>query len=273
VSNLKITILTPSFNQGEYIEQTIRSVINQDVKEVEHIVIDGGSTDNTISILKKYPNIKWVSEVDRGQSDALNKGLKMATGDIIGWLNSDDYYKENIFKEVISLFRSPDVQWIIGNSYDYYTEYDLFRKVNSKEISYKYLLSDSERQNQPPTFFRKNILEKVEGFNSSFHYVMDYDLWIRLSSISKPKMVNTFYAVFRRHHAQKTNKNNMIGFINEINIILKREKVSWLKREKILFFRRKGRIKYYIKNILIKYGLMDKKYLNINYSSRHWIDK
>ncbi len=273
MSSPRISILTPSFNQGEYIEQTIQSVLNQDVEEIEHIVIDGGSTDNTISILKKYPHIKWVSEQDKGQSDALNKGLKMATGDIIGWINSDDYYRINILKEVVSLFRSPETNWIIGNSYEYYTEYDKFRAVNSKEISYELLLKDSERQNQPPTFFRKHILEKVGGFNNSFDYVMDYDLWIRLSRLSKPKMVDTFYAVFRRHPAQKTNKNNMIGFINEIKRILKREKVPWLKREKILFFRKKGLIKYYIKHLLIKVGIIDRKYLNINVSSRHWINK
>ena len=85
---MKITILTPSFNQGAFVEKNIQSVMSQDYADFEHIIIDGGSTDNTVDILKKYPHLKWISEPDEGQADALNKGLAMATGDIVGWINS-----------------------------------------------------------------------------------------------------------------------------------------------------------------------------------------
>lgn len=98
---LKLTIITPSFNQAPYIEQTIRSVLAQDYPCVEHIVIDGGSTDCTVDVLKKYPHLQWVSEKDRGQADALNKGLAKASGDIIGWVNSDDYYEHKIFGSIV----------------------------------------------------------------------------------------------------------------------------------------------------------------------------
>jgi len=97
-----ISIVTPSLNQGRYIEQTIQSVLLQNYPNFEHIVIDGGSTDGTVEILKKYPHLKWISEKDSGQSEALNKGLKMATGDIIAWINSDDWYAEGAFNNVAS---------------------------------------------------------------------------------------------------------------------------------------------------------------------------
>jgi glycosyltransferase involved in cell wall biosynthesis len=101
-----ISIITPSFNQGAYIEQTILSVLHQDYGHVEHIVVDGGSTDATLDVLRRYPHLKWVSEKDRGQADALNKGLALAKGDIIGWVNSDDYYQDNIFGSVVGHFRA-----------------------------------------------------------------------------------------------------------------------------------------------------------------------
>lgn len=103
--NLKISIVTPSYNQGQFIEQTIKSVLNQDYKNYEHIIIDGGSTDNTIDILKKYKHLIWISEKDAGQSNAINKGFSMAKGEIFAWLNSDDYYEENIFKSIATYFK------------------------------------------------------------------------------------------------------------------------------------------------------------------------
>lgn len=100
----KISVVTPSFNQAQYIEKTIQSVIQQDYPNFEHIVIDGGSTDGTIEILKKYAHLKWISEKDRGQSDALNKGLKSADGEIIAWIDSDDWYEQDTFSAVARFF-------------------------------------------------------------------------------------------------------------------------------------------------------------------------
>jgi glycosyltransferase involved in cell wall biosynthesis len=267
-----ITIITPSFNQGQYIDETIKSVLNQNWKWVQHIIIDGGSTDNTLEILAQYPHLKWVSGKDDGQSDALNKGLAMADGDIIGWLNSDDYYNENIFKDVVSHFQEPDVQWIIGDSNDYHVALNQYRKVKSPKISYDFLLENSESPRQPPTFFRKTILNQVNGFDKSFDFVMDYDLWIRLSKISEPRMVGSYYANFRIHSDQKTKtRANLLGFIREIDAVLKREKVSFINRKKTLFRRYKGYVKLLAKTLLVRIHLMDKKYLTMNYSSRKWL--
>ena len=144
---MKISILTPSYNQGEYLEQNILSVLNQNYDDFEHIIIDGGSTDDTISVLKKYPHLKWVSEKDEGQADALNKGLRIASGDYVGWLNSDDYYEPNIFQTVVKYFENFDADWVIGNS-TYYQQYNGSYFVNkSPVITYKDLLRDPDIHN------------------------------------------------------------------------------------------------------------------------------
>src|SRR3982750_267888 len=115
-----ISILTPSYNQGRYIQQTITSVLAQKYPRLEHIVIDGGSTDDTVSILKRYPHLKWISEKDRGQADSLNKGLAIATGSIVGWVNSDDFYAPGVFSRISEIFEDPDVQWLVGDVANYY---------------------------------------------------------------------------------------------------------------------------------------------------------
>lgn len=267
-NGLKISILTVSYNQGHYIEQNIKSVLNQDYENVEHIVIDGGSTDDTVEVLKKYPHLRWVSENDEGQSDALNKGLKMATGDIIGWLNSDDYYQENIFKKVVNEFQNDSCEWLIGNSHDFYEQHNALVHVVSKPITYKTLINDTKIVRQPPTFFKKSLLLKTGFVKQEYHFVMDYELWLRLVKQSTPKMIEENFSVFRIHANQKTSSVNKQKFINEKLILLKREKVSWLKRQFVIFPEYKTFFKMIIKLGLIKLNLMDKKYANIPYSTR-----
>ena len=112
---IKISIVTPSFNQGKYIQDAIESVLNQKHKNFEHIIIDACSEDQTIEILKKYPHLKWISEPDKGQSDALNKGFNKATGDIIGWLNADDIYLPNTFNIISKSLNDKAIDAVYGN--------------------------------------------------------------------------------------------------------------------------------------------------------------
>jgi glycosyltransferase involved in cell wall biosynthesis len=265
---LKITVLTPSYNQGKFIEQTIKSILNQDYDNVEHIIIDGGSTDNTVEVLKKYPHLIWISEKDEGQSDALNKGLAMATGDIIGWLNSDDFYEENIFADVINHFQEPTVEWIIGNTVDYFEELNYKRMVKSPTITYENILKNPDITRQPGTFHRKSILDKVNGWNKKLKFCMDFDLWVKLTKIATPKMVDKTYTYFRIHAEQKTTAKNKLEYIKVNSSILRKEKISFLKRKRVFYKNYKSIFKYFVKSVLIKLHLMNKKYKNIPYSMR-----
>ena len=226
-SDCKITILTPSYNQAAYIERTIQSVQAQDYSNVEHIVIDGGSSDGTIEILRRYGHLIWISEKDRGQADALNKGLALATGDIIGWINSDDYYEDNIFKALVAHFSDPSTSWVVGNLSKVRQCDGEIILHKSPEVSYKRLIRDPDIVRQQPTFFRRDLLHQAGGWNAEFFMVMDFDLWIRLAKLGPPKMVDDNLAYFRLHSRQKTGLSNLQKQTREICRVLKREGAPW----------------------------------------------
>lgn len=258
---LKFSILTPSYNQAPFIEQTILSVARQPGVEKEHIVVDGGSNDGTVDVLKKYPHLIWVSEKDKGQADALRKGLKLATGDIVGWLNSDDYYEEGIFESVARHFEDPNTMWVIGNlSFVYDDAHQEVVEDISPQVTYQRLLNNPDIVRQPPTFFRKEFLLQAGGWNPDYFMVMDYDLWFRLAKQSTPKMVNETWAYFRMHALQKTSHANILRQSREINQLLKREHVGLSIRFGIRVRKRSHWLKGIIKSGLIGAGLLDKRY-------------
>lgn len=260
--SLKFSIITPSYNQGPYIEQTILSVANQPGIEKEHIVIDGGSNDETPEILKKYPALKWVSEKDKGQADALNKGLKLATGDIVGWINSDDYYEEGIFESVAKNFEDPKTMWVIGNlAFVFDSTQEIVEDI-SPEVRYQRLVSNPDIVRQQPTFFRREFLLRAGGWNPDHFMTMDYELWIRLAKESAPKMVNETWAYFRAHALQKTSHANILRQYREISQILKREHAGFGIRFRIGARKRGQWFKGFLKSQLINAGLLDKRYQN-----------
>src|SRR5262245_39195339 len=227
ISSQKLTILTPSFNQARYIEQTIRSVSSQDYRPVEHIVVDGGSTDGTVDLLRQYPHVRWSSEADRGQADALNKALAQASGDVIGWINSDDYYEQNIFGSVIQCFEDSAVMWVVGNLT--YVLEDTGETVPDKSpcVTFERLIRNPDIVRQAPVFYRKSFVERTGGWNSDYFMAMDFDLWIRMAKISSPRMVDRNWAYFRIHAHQKTSHANVIRQRKEIVTILRRERAQW----------------------------------------------
>jgi glycosyltransferase involved in cell wall biosynthesis len=178
----KISIVTPSYNQGEFIEETIRSVLLQGYPNLEYIIIDGGSTDNTVDIIKKYEQYisYWVSEPDGGQSHALNKGFRKATGDLIGWQNSDDYYSREAFKRVAEasrIYQDTDI------FYGQVEILDLKKKVKSIVGTPMFSLE----QNLPwfcwcnqSMFFRRKIFQEGYYINEKYNYYMDYEFWWKL---------------------------------------------------------------------------------------------
>lgn len=261
--NPKISIITPSYNQGKYIRTTIESISNQQYPNVEHIVIDGGSTDDTRDILSSYTHIKWLSEKDNGQSDALSKGLKMATGDIIGWINSDDYYEQRIFDRVAEAFSDPDVNWVVSNITYQFDLNGTLQTNKTQKITYETLLANADLVRQQGAFYRREFLISAGGWDPQYYMVMDYDLWVRLARRSAPLMVDENWAYFRFHADQKTSLKNILRQEKEILGILKRENAGFIPGVRVKFIKRKQWLKGLIKEVLIKFGLLDRKYASL----------
>lgn len=199
MNDLKISIITVSYNQGKYIEENILSVLNQNYSNFEHIIIDACSTDNTIQILKKYPHLIWTSEKDRGQSDGLNKGFRKAAGDIIVWLNSDDVMCDGAFHAINNFFNeNPQANVVTGNQV-YIDGQGKYLKTNYCETyTYNRLLNTrycSVMQNA--TVFRKSVLSRVGLLDETLHFTMDLDLFIRIANEYPWYMMDVDIAKFR----------------------------------------------------------------------------
>jgi len=200
-----VSIITPSYNQGEFIKETIDSVLSQDYPNIEYIVMDAVSTDNTVDVLKSYGDkFTWVSEKDDGQADAVNKGIKLARGEIIGWLNSDDTYYPGAVTEIVDFFISnPDVDLVYGEA-----------NFTHKDGSFmcRYGTEDYNRERmahnciicQPAAFFRKKAIEDVGYLNVSLQCCMDYELWMRLGLAHKLKYIPKLLATSRMYDENKT---------------------------------------------------------------------
>lgn len=265
-----ITIIIPSFNQAKYIEESINSILNQKNVEVEVIVVDGGSTDGTLLILQKYnEKIKWLSEKDKGQSDALNKGLALANGEIIGWLNSDDYYEKDVLHIVQSIFEDLDVLWTVGATTFILSNLHQVFFDNQYEINYKNLIKNPDIVKQQGAFYRREILRKIGGWNDNYFMAMDYDLWIRLSKISPPKMIPQNWAYYRIHKDQKSSGKFILRQAKEIEEILNKENVKLSFRYKFLMGRFYLFLKYQTKIILLSLNLIDKKFKIIPLSQKN----
>lgn len=205
----KISIVTPSYNQGQYLEETIRSVLLQQYPNLEYIIIDGGSTDNSLDIIKKYePWITyWISEPDSGQSEAINKGFKKCTGDIVTWLCSDDLITFNALFTVADAYLQSEWAVLSGTCTMFYEGSDKTMKLDSGPITFNSLL-ETWRMHfcppQPAMFIRKKILDNVGLLNENLKFVMDYELWLRISREYRFAYINHNLALYRVHDQSKT---------------------------------------------------------------------
>jgi glycosyltransferase involved in cell wall biosynthesis len=180
-TNPLVSIVTPSFNKGPYIEETIVSIRNQTYKNIEHIVIDGGSKDETLAVLKKYEGqIFWISEPDNGQSDAINKGWKMARGDIIAYLNADDAYPPDAIKTAVEyLVRNPDVGVVYGDGILTDETGKILSVHHSGEFNIRDLVYCRNNILQPALFLRREVYDEIGEIDVTLHLAMDLDYWIR----------------------------------------------------------------------------------------------
>lgn len=210
---MKISIVTPSYNQAPYLEETLRSVHDQRGDfELEHLVIDGGSADGSVDILERWRDRLWfVSEKDNGQAHALNKGFARATGEIVGWLNSDDRYLPGALDKVARHFAAqPGRLWLTGRCLivddrgrEIRRGITAYKNFLLRRYSYSKLLVE-DFISQPATFFRRAFLDRTGALDETLRYAMDYDLWLRFGRVEAPAFVDEDLAAFRFYVDAKT---------------------------------------------------------------------
>lgn len=245
---MKISVVTPSYNQAHYLEQTIRSVHEQEGDfEIEHLVIDGGSTDGSVEVLENWKEKLWyVSEADNGQSHAINKGIKKASGDIVVWINSDDYLLPGTFKKIVEFFKSnPEKKWAYGRCLSVDESGNENRKgiygiknLLMKKYSYNKLLM-ANYISQPSTVFKKELFDQVGGLNEELNYAMDYDLWLRFGSLEDAGTIDWDMAAFRYYDDCKTGSAKDVSLEEANNLSKKYSRLAgrpWLGRLNYLIY-------------------------------------
>jgi glycosyltransferase involved in cell wall biosynthesis len=222
-----VSIITPSFNQAAYLEQTMRSVLEQDYPHIEYIVVDGASTDNSVDIIKKYESklAWWISEKDSGQADAINKGFERATGQIIAWLNSDDYYLAGTVDAAVKIFEgNPEVVLLYGNMLAVDEDGKTFNTLNYKQLTLEDLLC-FQIIGQPAVFMRRSALQAAGKLDPTFHFMLDHHLWIRIAQRGEILHVDQTWAA-ARYHAEAKNIAKAAEFGREAFRIL-----DWAKAQ------------------------------------------
>ena len=234
-----VSIVTPSYNQVAYLEQTIRSVGEQDYPHLEYLVVDGASTDKSVEIIKKYSLANreqavglqshfinwWVSEKDAGQGDAINKGLARTKGEIIAWLNSDDYYLPGTLSQVVKIFQeNSDVVMVYGDMLAVDAQGRTINVLKYKQLTLQDLLC-FQIIGQPSVFFRREVFELVGGIDTTFHFLLDHHLWIRIAQHGKILHVPQTWSAARYHAAAK-NRAKAAEFGQEAFRIL-----AWVKSQ------------------------------------------
>ncbi|QWR76553.1 glycosyltransferase family 2 protein [Candidatus Magnetomonas plexicatena] len=206
--DLLISVITPSLNSARYIKDAVESVLSQGYPNFEHIVVDGGSTDETIEILKSYPHLKWISEPDRGQSDAMNKGFSMSKGDVIVYLNSDDYLEPGAFSAVLTYFEKGE-KFVVGNV-RVLSENGTFW-INNPHVDFSSMLRwwrfNSFCYNPGGYFFLKEVLNTVGLFDEQNQYTMDWDFLLRSALCYKFCKIDSLLATYRRFEGTKSKES------------------------------------------------------------------
>jgi glycosyltransferase involved in cell wall biosynthesis len=222
-----VSIITPSFNQARYLEATIQSVLLQDYARIEYILVDGASTDASVEIIRKYKDrfAYWVSEKDNGQAEAINKGLSRAQGEVLAWLNSDDYYLPNTISRVMKVFEeNPDIVMVYGDILAVDEHGQTTNVLKYKQLSLENLLC-FQIIGQPSVFFRRAALEKAGLLDTNYHFLLDHHLWLRIAQQGKILHVPQIWSA-ARYHPEAKNRAKAAEFGREAFRIL-----DWVKSQ------------------------------------------
>lgn len=258
----KISIVTPSFNACEYINETVKSVLEQDYENFEYYVIDGGSTDGTVEILKQWesrinnPNrFRWISEKDNGQADAINKGLNLCSGDWFAFLNADDYFTPTLFKDVAPILsENSDKGVIYGNQFVKYEGVDESYNLIKKPVK-QFSLNDLLYANQvfgPASFYNMNALKTTGPFNSDLYHWMDWDMYLRILKIMPFLYVDYNMTTFRISDGMKSpsnpgNRKKYKKFQKEAHLVSINHGGRYFSEKWLQRFTLYGRYKYYLR--------------------------
>ncbi len=211
MSTPKISIITPSLNQDEYLEETILSVLDQNYPDLEYIIIDGGSSDNSVEIIRKYEGrLKfWVSEKDKGHGDALNKGFSYSSGEIMAWVNSDDKYTPDSLSVVSEIFtKFPHIMWIVGRNSWWNSDGVTTRSARAPKNIYDFLLGRYAWIQQESVFWRRSLWEKAGGYiNEDYKFMVDGELWTRFFLHAELYSVDSILSGYRIHSDNRAKKH------------------------------------------------------------------
>jgi glycosyltransferase involved in cell wall biosynthesis len=226
-----VTIITPSFNQTKFLSATYKSVISQNYPNIEYFIVDGGSNDGSVELIKKWASSDntrlrwWVSEKDKGQAEAINKGFAKANGEIVAWLNSDDLYMKGAVDKAVEVFKNcPDLGMIFSNVFSIDADGKLINTMIYGDWGLKELMAFNII-GQPGVFIRKEALEGAGCLDPVYHYLLDHHLWLRIAGKYKIKYINDFFAA-ARYHPNAKNVANATGFSQDAFRIL-----NWMKTQ------------------------------------------
>ena len=210
----KITVVTPSYNQGQYLEKTIRSVINQNYPNLEYIVMDGGSTDQSVEIIQKYSKYitYWESQPDKGQADAIKRGFDKGTGEIYSWINSDDLLCKNSLFHVAKAYQeNKNAGLFYGDSFLINQKDELIRAFLCQQVNYEQLIHGSVSIFQGSTFYVSKAYYKVGGLNDILTYSMEYEILFKIAHLYPIVHLNNFIGCFRKQPLAKSSNEKMVN--------------------------------------------------------------
>ncbi len=269
----KISIVTPVYNQVRFLEETILSVLNQNYPNLEYIIIDGGSTDGTVDIIKRYEDrlAYWISEPDNGMYDALQKGFDRSTGEIMGWINADDLYVDGCFNHLANIFANhKEINWLTGIHTQCGTDSKIIYCWPGRALcKYNYLMKDYMWIAQESTFWHRNLWDK-SGKHMAVNLRMagDFELWLRFFNHAQLYYVKTPLGVYRHREGQLSGQINR--YINEVNSIYSKLKICDDDKRIINTYKRKKKIANWINktrlfngNKMVRLRSFEKKHLSV----------